>query len=741
MTNPPAQQNKRLTALLAGLLAGLLIVLVVGGLALLAWRGQDTQGTTTTALATASPYVVPPATVQAVGMVGTTTSAATPLRVVATPTNAPTAPITPSSTNIPTVGPSPTAALPLTNTSIPQSTPAPTATFAPTSAVPAAAVQSKQTLDAARVPLRDLYSIIPRLKLKTGQPVPHTVSASAGNYKAGHSEQFYMSDILARRYYTITATVHDVTDHVYWYVQNGQQISDASVRKMAGDFEAKIYPTDHRLFGTEWIPGVDNDPHLTVLFAVIPGAGGYYASADEYTRLINPYSNQREIIYINSDEGVNAAEGTLAHEFQHMIHWHENPGHDVWLNEGSSMLAQILNGYDAGGVDADFMAHPNVQLNAWQSSPDAARANYGAAMLFLDFLRDHYGGDKAIQAVVAAHGQGADAIGNALSTLGSEDNFTGVFQKWALANLLDGQPGATQAGLDYPDRQVQVSPQVEVSAYPKSLADTVPQFGAEYIRLDPPKGADTLSVDFSGTPTTRVIDAPAHRGNSLWWSNRGDLADPTMTRSFDLRAVKSATLQFYTWFDLEPDLDYAYAEVSTDNGTTWTTLKGTHTTATDPNGNNLGNAYTGTSKGKQGADKAGWLQERIDLTPYPGKQVLVRFEYITDDGYNAGGFAVDDISVPELGYTDDAEADTGWQAQGFVRVANELPQTYYLAVVKYKQSGFDIQPVTVDLTGHSAFDITGLGSSGPYTSAVLVLAGTTNHTILPAQYQLDVKGR
>ena len=638
-------------------------------------------------------------------------------------------------------------------TNLPADTPATTQTETsqalPTSTVAAAnltptpglfsAERTLQVLDAEQVPVRDLYSITLRLRLKSDAPLSRTVERQAGEYPVGHTDTFYMSDILAKRYYTITATLLKVTEHVYWYVQDGQQLDEATLERAAGDFEANIYPTNHRLFGTEWVPGVDNDPRLTVLLAPIPGAGGYFVSADEYTHAVNPFSNQREIIYVNMSGDWSGLESTLAHEHQHMIHWHQNPGHDVWLNEGASMLAQEINGYGTGGVEHDFATQPDVQLNGWQANPGAARGNYGASFLFFDFLRSHYSGDDALRAVVAAKGRGLDAVDNALAALGKADRFLDVFKRWTLASLLDGEQAAEGIGLNYPGREVEVTPQQSVAAYPKSLADTVSQFGTDYVELAPPPGGSSLQIDFSGARETQLITAPAHSGEGIWWSNRGDQADSTLTRRIDLRGVSQATLQFSTWFEIESDLDYAYVEASTDNGTTWATLEGQHTTTSNPNGNNLGHAYTGKSADTPGADADGWLQEQIDLGKYAGKEVLVRFEYITDDGYNTKGMAVDDLSIPEISYSDDAEADTGWDGEGFVRIANKLPQTYYLVVVKYKSNGFDVQEVEVGPDGTASFEVAGLGGGGPYTRAVLVVSGTTRHSILPAEYELHIK--
>ncbi len=702
------------------------MIVVAGGLSLLAVNyAQTSRQPEQASVPSPSPTLT-----ALVAVVPATPKSAGSLQGPQAPTHTPTPVPTDTAVPTPSIAPSPT--------DIPTPSVVESPTPSPTPLSPAQ--QTLRTIEQAQVPMRDLYSIAARLKLKTTQPIPHSTNRPPGNYQVGHSDHFYMSDIRAKNYYTITATVKQITAHAYWYAQDNMAVDEQALKSMARTFEQKIYPTDRALFGSEWTPGVDNDPRITVLFATISGAGGYYASADEYTRAVNPFSNEREIIYINTAGGWDGLESTLAHEFQHMIHWHEHPNQDVWLNEGASVLASALNGYDVMGVDGDFMRSPDVQLNAWRENPDLARANYGASFLFLDYLRLHYGGDKISRATISSPGSGTDAIDNALASLGYTDRSTAVFKKWALANLVDGLPGALEKGLDYSDRQVNASPQVILDHYPTGRSGKVSQFGTDYIQLTAPKsGTNTLHVDFTGQPDTPVIAAPAHSGSGIWWSNRGDQADSTMTRSFDLRNLKSATLGYYIWYDIEEDMDYAYVEASSDGGATWDTLKSDHTTDTNPNGNNFGSAYTGKSEDEQGADPNGWLHEQIDLSRYAGKQVMLRFEYITDDGYNAQGLAVDDLSIPELGYKDDAESDTGWQGAGFVRVANKLPQTYYMTLVKFNKNGFDIQPVAVDASGEASFNIDGLKAGGPYTKAVLVIAGLTPDNIQQPTYELSVR--
>lgn len=618
-----------------------------------------------------------------------------------------------------------------------------TGTIFTTAGSNSSAERSLRTLDMTGVPPRDLYSIVPRLRLKSGVSIPRTTGKPPGNYKVGQTDTFYISDLLERYYYTVTATIYEVTEHAYWYAQDGSTVDKEAIKRGAKAFEETIYPQNTRLFGEEWKPGVDGDPRITVLFAPLSGAGGYYSSADEYTRIVNPFSNEREIIYINTGAGWGGIESTLAHEHQHMIHWHLRPNHDVWLNEGAAVLASAVNGYDVQGVDREFLSDPGVQLNGWQQNPSDARPHYGAAFLFLEYLRAHYGGDRSVSALVSAPGRGTDAVDNALANLGYKERFVDVYKKWVQANLVDGQPGAEQLGLEYPGREVGISPQVVLDSYPAGHIGEVSQFGAQYIRLVPPSGDKTgpLRLAFSGDAEIGVIPSPALSGSHIWWSNRGDLANTRMTRRFDLRALQSATLRFGIWFSIEEGFDYGYVEVSTDGGTTWATLKGAHTTNANPNGLSFGNAYTGNSAAKPGAEKEGWLREEIDLTPYAGKEALIRFEYITDDGYNAQGFAVDEIEIPELGYKDDAEGteDGGWLAEGFVRLYNKLPQRYALAVVKFREGGFDAQTVDVGSSGSASFTIEGLGEGQPYKEAMLVISGLTPHSIGLASYELSVR--
>ena len=78
-------------------------------------------------------------------------------------------------------------------------------------------------------------------------------------------------------------------------------------------------------------------------------------------------------------------------------------------------------------------------------------------------------------------------------------------------------------------------------------------------------------------------------------------------------------------------------QVSTDGGETWDIIEAPGTSPANPLGNSFGPGYTGFS------DR--WLYETVDLSAYAGKQVLLRFHYVTDAALNGIGLCVDDVSV------------------------------------------------------------------------------------------------
>ena len=94
-------------------------------------------------------------------------------------------------------------------------------------------------------------------------------------------------------------------------------------------------------------------------------------------------------------------DGTLAHEFQHMIHWANDRNEDSWVNEGLSELASYLNDFDAGGTDYAYAETPDTQLTTWADPTLGNAEHYGASYLFMSYFLDRFGEDLT-KAVVAS---------------------------------------------------------------------------------------------------------------------------------------------------------------------------------------------------------------------------------------------------------------------------------------------------------------------------------------------------
>jgi immune inhibitor A len=606
-------------------------------------------------------------------------------------------------------------------------TPESVASVTPLPSYAAGVGTTEKLLAETNVPTRDRLDLARRFKL-SDQPIPVVVNPTPPAYQVGDQETFWVGESDTLRHFEVTATLRYIGAHSYWWVEDGYEVSDTDVAASAETFENSIYPTDRAFFGSEWSPGVDNDPRVHIFLGNVPGVGGYFYSINEYSKLINPYSNQKEMFFINikaAKPGSDRLDSILAHEFQHMIHWYNDANEDTWVNEGLSELAMALNGYDTGGTERAFTQTPDTQLNTWGDSPNESIGHYGGSFLFMSYFLERFGEDMMRQ-VVADPANGADGFNAVLAATGQPYRFDNVFSDWLIANYLDDP--TLGAGLwGYRDLSVgPVTLDAQYKDYPVDRESTVHQYAADYVTFE---GQGALTIEFTGTTQVKVVPNDAHSGSYQWWSNRGDDSDMTLTHSFDLSDVDQATLQFWTWYDIEKDWDFAYVEVSTDGGQTWDILPGRYTTSENKSGNSFGQAWTGISGG---GDTPQWVQEEVDLSAYAGQVIDVRFEYITDDAVNHAGLLLDDIAVPAIGYFDDAESGNGgWQAAGFARMDNDLSQRYIVQAIELGDSP-RVERMVLDGNNHGQLTIAGLGESSD--QVVLVVSAITPFTTEVASY-------
>jgi hypothetical protein len=289
------------------------------------------------------------------------------------------------------------------------------------------------------------------------------------------------------------------------------------------------------------------------------------------------------------------------------------------------------------------------------------------------------------------------------------------------SNLLDGRFGYSNF------RELRRPEQTETLANCGADGNKreVNQYGVHYVSVIC-KGQRTL--EFDGADETQVLAVDPFSGDYSFWSNKGDTSDMLLTRAFDLTDVSGpVNLTFQTWYDIEGDWDYVFLLASQDDGETWKIVRTPSGTDSNPNGNSFGWGYTSATPDSE------WIEETVDLSDYAGEEILLRFEYITDAAVNGEGMMIDDISIPEIGYFTDLEADDGgWEAEGWVRIKNELPQTFELAWISLgDETTVEYIPIGANNTADIPIDISEDGAG------VLVILPTTRFTRQPANYTLS----
>jgi hypothetical protein len=248
-----------------------------------------------------------------------------------------------------------------------------------------------------------------------------------------------------------TATLVKISGTAYWYLDNiwwnllseaKQEEVRSSLDELTLEFESNIYPNLTRTFGSEWNPGIDKDSRITILIHPMKkGSGGYNDSADEYPKIQIPQSNEREMVYLNSDYlQTTEIKSFLAHELMHLITFNQknktyNVSEEIWLNEARAEYAPTFLGYNDIYEGShlqkrvrDFLNKPFDSLTEWQDTP----ADYGAVNLFVHYLVDHYGLTPLADSL-KMKATGIASLNSILAKYGFKDDFSQIFTNWVVA--------------------------------------------------------------------------------------------------------------------------------------------------------------------------------------------------------------------------------------------------------------------------------------------------------------------
>ena len=590
-----------------------------------------------------------------------------------------------------------------------------------------AAYSDEQALQ-EQMPSRDVTSLANGLQGPVVFPAPTRRPQPQQALDA--SRTFWVSDANAAAYRQITATLVVQTDHCQMWVEEGINLPKADLEHAANAFETHTYPTLTHYFGA-WPLEQENGSRLVVLNARFEGAAGYFTAVNEYASTIYAHSNESDMVLLNTDAlAPNDPEydAVLAHEFQHLIHWHYDPSEETWVTEGCSMLAEELVGYSTDTAIRAFERQSNVQLNTWSDDADTTLAHYGASYLMMHYYLQTLDAD-ALRALVANPEHGLEGIESTLATRSDAPSADALYGRWLVANLVGTRAWISNT-TTYDGISVRLSPKI-IRQLPYQSLVVTPQYAAEYVKVAV-TGAPYIHVALSSSRQVKLVDNTPTSGSWQWWSNRGDGGHAYLQRTLDLTHVSTATLSMNLWYDIEESWDYAYVRASTDEGKTWTLLQGEQMRAPSGEDNALGPGYTGKSGG---GDVATWVRESLDLSPFCGHKTLIRLDYLTDEALNRPGLCVDDVSVAAIGFKDDCESGEGqWQTEGFLRINNRLQQRYIVWLAETTPSGINLSPLA-SARGEAKLDWY-VKLQADTSAVALIVSPVAPVTTEPAVYQL-----
>ena len=306
----------------------------------------------------------------------------------------------------------------------------------------------------------------------------------------------------------------------FWQSKSDEEKEEIAkeLKEILDEFDRKIYPDVTYTFGMESYLGADGNSKITLLFhKAKAGVNGYIRNIDAYEKVVAPTSNERKIIYLNTDliDGEWLKE-TLAHELVHLITLNKKDlrygvKEDIWLNEARAEYAVTLLGYNEGSetyIDSrinSFLERPYTSLINWGGS----NYDYGVVNSFVHYLVDHYG-IRILSNSLDSKKVGVESIEEVLRNSGYKETFADVFTNWAIASYIND----CSAGSKYCFKNEKLS---KVFLVPFSnflpfsgdntlyTGQTLSNYSAHWQRYT--GGKDTLTIKFSN-PSSKIVNVP-----------------------------------------------------------------------------------------------------------------------------------------------------------------------------------------------------------------------------------------
>ncbi len=274
-------------------------------------------------------------------------------------------------------------------------------------------------------------------------PAPKAVGASQelGPIEVGTQLAFYVPTEFVLKW----ATCRYKGTHCYIFVEESQWdiiAAQPDVDKLGALFDAATPADPERgifeiavdAFGEP--ADKDGDPRIFILILDLPSNIVGYFDSKVYEALLPEL--RRDTVYLDASKlafSAYLAHATLAHEFQHLIHWGRDSDEEAWIDEGLAGYAEDLVGFPEAdpSMVPSFLADPSINLTHWVFES----ASYGKTYLFASFLAERYG-PGLIRQIVAEPRNGILGIDDAFKNQNWVEDYAGAWRLWVAANYVGG---------------------------------------------------------------------------------------------------------------------------------------------------------------------------------------------------------------------------------------------------------------------------------------------------------------
>ncbi|MHA1913584.1 MAG: hypothetical protein ACW97V_04360, partial [Promethearchaeota archaeon] len=360
-------------------------------------------------------------------------------------------------------------------------------------------------------------------------------------------------------------------------------------------------------------------------------------------------------------------------EFQHLIHddyfvWKAD---ESFMNEGCSMFSEILCGYTEPWGDINsFFATPDNSLTVWGDQGGInILADYGQAFLWatylvdvidIDFLKNYLlmGSDGWLM-IVDDVNPGMELLDYMLGPYGWD--FESLYKAWTISNIV--HTGYTTIDLDDPEvdpiRVYEVDDKWPEGITGTGFGETITildnptgyfelgAYGTDYILLTKLKWHWFSRLSFDGIDEVAlpmwVQQDMDDDGDDEWYTGAvADEGDVSIVAEVDLGSeTDPALLTFDTYYDIEYGWDCGFVQVSDDGGKTWTSLENAQTSYD-------ANQYPAILANLPGLTGNSTMEIAMEFEipiEFLVDDLLIRFRYMTDWGFQEFGWWVDDVAV------------------------------------------------------------------------------------------------